>query len=74
MGIPERINAIRATINTNQITIIEDSAQGLPQEKPEKYWLGDIVIVSFGRGKPLNLIDGGGIFAVLLCEQASVRF
>jgi len=67
LGIPERIESIRSVINhtcnkTHSITIIEDSAQGLPKGKAEEYWLGDIITCSFGRGKPLNLMGGGGIF------------
>lgn len=62
LGIPERIEKIRSCFNSGRVTIIEDSAQGLPKESPEKYWSGDIIITSFGRGKPLNLIGGGGIF------------
>jgi len=62
MGIPERINAIRSAINTDHITIIEDSAQGFPINRPVEYWSGDLIIVSFGRGKPVNLMGGGALF------------
>lgn len=61
LGIPERIEAIRQIINSNKITIIEDSAQGLAKKDCDNYWHGDIVITSFGRGKPLNLMGGGAI-------------
>lgn len=67
LGIPERIDSIRSVIDntkfdSQKITIIEDSAQGFPQMNADIYWQGDIIICSFGRGKPLNLMGGGGIF------------
>lgn len=62
MGIPERIGAIRSSTLDMKPVIIEDSAQGFPKAAYEKYWLGDLIIVSFGRGKPVNLLGGGGVF------------
>jgi len=62
MGIPERISAIRSCIKMNNITLIEDSAQGFPIKKIDKYWSGDLIITSFGRGKPMNLMGGGALF------------
>lgn len=41
------------------ITLIQDSAQYLPRE-PED-WPGEYVVLSFGRGKPLNLLHGGAL-------------
>lgn len=41
------------------IPLIQDSAQFLPRESIE--WPGDCVILSFGRGKPLNLLHGGAL-------------
>jgi len=71
MGIPERIDLIRGAVidfyknnaenQIPKISIIEDSAQGFPISDLENYWKGDIIITSFGRGKPLNLLGGGGI-------------
>ncbi len=65
MGIPERINTIRSVVEhakyKQKITIIEDSAQGFPVNNAETYWLGDFIITSFGRGKPLNLLGGGSL-------------
>lgn len=62
LGIPERVNRIRETIKLKEVVIVEDSAQGIPKEHAEKYWFGDLVVTSFGRGKPLNLLGGGAIF------------
>ena len=42
-----------------QIALIQDSAQHLPRETIE--WPGDYVVLSFGRGKPLNLLQGGAL-------------
>jgi dTDP-4-amino-4,6-dideoxygalactose transaminase len=40
---------------------VEDSAQGYPAQNPASYWHGDLVVVSFGRGKPVNLLGGGAV-------------
>lgn len=42
-----------------QISLIQDSAQDLPREI--RQWPGDYVVLSFGRGKPLNLLHGGAL-------------
>lgn len=42
------------------IALIQDSAQHLPQHLPVQ-WFGDYVVLSFGRGKPLNLLGGGAL-------------
>jgi dTDP-4-amino-4,6-dideoxygalactose transaminase len=62
LGIPERIARIKKAIQSHRLTIIEDSAQGLPCESQSDYWQGDIIITSFGRGKPLGLLGGGAVF------------
>ena len=41
------------------ITLIQDSAQYLPRES--LHWPGDYMVLSFGRGKPLNLLHGGAL-------------
>lgn len=40
------------------IPLIQDSAQYLP-DSLDVFWHGDYVVFSFGRGKPLNLMQGG---------------
>lgn len=42
-----------------RIPLIQDSAQCLPREPID--WPGDYVVLSFGRGKPLNLLHGGAL-------------
>jgi dTDP-4-amino-4,6-dideoxygalactose transaminase len=59
LGIPENIKAIRKIAGS--IPIIEDSAQGMFKVNSEEYWQGDLIVLSFGRGKPLNLMSGGAI-------------
>ena len=41
--------------------LIEDSAQLFPGSIAEANWQGDLVVISFGRGKPVNLLGGGAI-------------
>ena len=43
------------------IPLIQDSAQYLPRDRID--WPGDYVVLSFGRGKPLNLMHGGALIA-----------
>lgn len=41
--------------------LIQDSAQYMPRHAHD--WCGDYVVVSFGRGKPLNLLRGGALIS-----------
>lgn len=41
------------------ISLIQDSAQHLPRQATD--WPADYVVLSFGRGKPLNLLYGGAL-------------
>ena len=41
------------------LPVIQDSAQYLPRESIR--WTGDYIVLSFGRGKPLNLLHGGAL-------------
>lgn len=61
LGIPERVSLIKKLINNTNIVLIEDSAQSLPLDFNNDYWQGDIVVTSFGRGKPLGLLGGGAV-------------
>ena len=54
--------------------LVEDSAQHLPQHPG--IWIGDYQVLSFGKGKPLNLMGGGaalGIAAPASIQPASWR-
>ena len=50
------------------IRIVHDSAQWFP-DAPVK-WLGDSVVLSFGRGKPLNLLGGGALVSLDVSERS----
>ncbi len=60
-GIPERMDRLRDIANGSDVVLIEDSAQFFPggQDKPD--WRGDLVVLSFGRGKPVSLLGGGAL-------------
>jgi len=60
-GIQERLRAIRAVTARFSPVLIEDSAQAFPVEGMEAFWGGDLVVVSFGRGKPVSLLGGGAV-------------
>ena len=68
-GIPERYSKIRQAIAGTGVVLIQDSAQALPPPADER-WLGDYVVLSFGRGKPVSLLHGG---AVLVREEKLTR-
>ena len=57
-GIDERYGRIRDAIADSGVVVIEDAAQTLPAESQ---WQGDLVILSFGRGKPVSLLGGGAV-------------
>lgn len=59
LGIPERLNEIRSTLVGTDVLLIEDSAQLFPLTKADGVWEGDLVVLSFGRGKPVSLLEGG---------------
>ncbi len=60
-GIPERIEQLRAFTNQADAVLIEDSAQGFPGSRESDIWGGDLVVLSFGRGKPVSLLGGGAV-------------
>lgn len=43
------------------IPVIQDSAQYLPRQSVN--WPGEYIVLSFGRGKPLNLLHGGALIS-----------
>ena len=66
-GIPERLAALRQITEPPAVLLIEDSAQLFPGSIAEANWQGDLVVISFGRGKPVSLLGGG---AVLFRDEA----
>ncbi len=62
LGISENISAIQETLKktNHSAIIIEDNAQWLPEGTSPPLSC-DLSIISFGRGKPLNLLGGGAL-------------
>ena len=60
-GIPERLAALRQITQQSAVLLIEDSAQLFPGSIAEADWQGDMVVISFGRGKPVSLLGGGAV-------------
>ena len=61
LGITERLAAIRSIVSKADVLLIEDSAQSFPVPVEKPYWEGDLVVLSFGRGKPVTLLGGGAV-------------
>jgi len=59
LGIGDGAAELASLCKSRGILLIQDSAQHLPRQVTE--WPGDYVILSFGRGKPLNLLHGGAM-------------
>ena len=62
-GISERWPQLCELAEQKNIVLIEDSAQYFPggDERPD--WQGDLVVFSFGRGKPASLLGGGAVLS-----------
>lgn len=60
-GISERIEQLRPLAEQAGVLLIEDSAQAFPKENEDNIWQGDLVVISFGRGKPVSLLGGGAV-------------
>ena len=63
LGIPERLGLIKAVTQKHGALLIEDSAQAFPVAEVPEFWQGDLVVVSFGRGKPVSLLQGGAVLS-----------
>ena len=61
LGLGDSAADLRRFCQTKRVSLIQDSAQYLPRDSIE--WPGDYVILSFGRGKPMNLLHGGALIA-----------
>lgn len=61
LGIEERIRQLRVIADTADILLIEDSAQYLLDPANDAPARGDLIILSFGRGKPVSLLGGGAV-------------
>jgi len=63
LGIGDDAARLIRLCKERHIALIQDSAQFLPRESID--WPGDYVVLSFGRGKPLNLLHGGALISSL---------
>ena len=68
LGVGDDAAALRALCQSKGIALIQDSAQHLPRIDTD--WPGDYVVLSFGRGKPLNLLHGGALFTARSLAKA----
>jgi hypothetical protein len=59
LGIGDCSVELTRVCRERRIPLIQDSAQYLPREPID--WPGDYVVLSFGRGKPMNLLHGGAL-------------
>lgn len=59
LGIGDGSTELVRLCKDQNIPLIQDSAQYLPREAID--WPGDYIVLSFGRGKPLNLLHGGAL-------------
>ncbi|WP_417531852.1 DegT/DnrJ/EryC1/StrS family aminotransferase [Marinobacter lipolyticus] len=60
LGIPERLDVLSRICRDRNLFLIEDSAQNFPPVSSDSP-LADLVVLSFGRGKPINLMGGGAL-------------
>lgn len=60
LGIRERFADLRKIVGERSISIIEDSAQWFPHSSNDSF-TSDLVVLSFGRGKPVSMTGGGAL-------------
>lgn len=60
LGVGDQAKQISPMVLDAGALLVQDSAQYLPGEH-EIDWFADYVVLSFGRGKPLNLLRGGAL-------------
>jgi dTDP-4-amino-4,6-dideoxygalactose transaminase len=63
LGIGEDLPYLRALCDRRGLVLIEDDAQYLPLDRERSGYCGDLVVHSFGRGKPVSLVGGGALLA-----------
>ncbi len=60
LGVPEQLSLLAGICREHGVWLIEDSAQCFPPDCARKP-IADCVVLSFGRGKPINLMGGGAL-------------
>ena len=68
LGLGDGSDALTHLCKERHIPLIQDSAQYLPRESID--WPGDYIVLSFGRGKPLNLLHGGALVSPLTVSDS----
>lgn len=68
LGLGDSAAELMQICKDRRIPLIQDSAQHLPRETTD--WPGEYVVLSFGRGKPLNLLHGGALISPLADRNA----
>jgi dTDP-4-amino-4,6-dideoxygalactose transaminase len=63
LGLGDGSAELNRLCKNRDIPLIQDSAQYLPREGID--WAGEYFVLSFGRGKPLNLLHGGALISPL---------
>ncbi len=61
LGLTEDIDALKRLCHASGARLILDSAQWFPCTASDGDWPADCHILSFGRGKPVNLLHGGAV-------------
>jgi dTDP-4-amino-4,6-dideoxygalactose transaminase len=72
LGLGDDCTAARAAAETVDAALIQDSAQSI-QPRAVRCWQADYVILSFSRGKPINLLGGGALLLKRNEDQAQLR-
>lgn len=68
LGLGDDAASVIAEARSAGIPIIQDSAQFVSIHDDFE-WPGDYVVVSFGRGKPINLMGGGALIGELAVRE-----
>ncbi len=61
LGLPDGTPRLPELCRRCGVALVQDSAQFLPRNPIS--WPADYIILSFGRGKPMNLLHGGAFIA-----------
>lgn len=69
LGVGDDFRTILDATHGRDVPIIHDSAQSVPTTRES--WVGDIVL-SFGRGKPLNLLYGGALVSSATQQRTEI--
>jgi dTDP-4-amino-4,6-dideoxygalactose transaminase len=58
-GVGDQAAELEPLCAARGVTLIQDGAQSMPPDAAD--WRSDLVVLSFGRGKPINLLGGGAL-------------